>query len=110
MPFRILNDVIRQPQLGRDRESVTLPGNPDQQTISGPQRFHAELTAGILHKRRGKGINLQLAVVSGGHRADAAAMQMIQHRNRQRRTLGGIRARPQFIEQTERITVRLLQD
>ena len=43
----------------------------DEQPVGGTQGFHIELAAGVFHKGGGEGIDLQLAVVGGGHGADA---------------------------------------
>ena len=60
-----------QSQLGGNRESVALPGNPDQQPVGGAQGLHIEFAAGIFHTGRGEGVDLQLAVVGSRHGADA---------------------------------------
>ena len=103
-------DLLRQPQLGGDGEGVALPGDADQQPVGGLQGLHVELAAGILHKGGGEGVDLQLAVVGGGHGADAPVVEVVQHRDGQGRALGGVCPRPQLIEEAERIRVRMVQD
>ena len=54
--------------------------------------LHAEFAAGIFHKFSGKGINLKLAVMCGGHGAYTAAVEIIQNRDGQSSAFCGIRA------------------
>ena len=110
MALCVLYNVIRQTQTGRDRKSVALAGNANQETVGGPERFHIKFATGVLHKVSRKGVDFQLTVMSGGHCADTPVVQVIQDGNSQCRTLGGIRARTQFIEETERIHICLFQN
>ena len=81
MAFGFLDDLIRQPQLGRNGKGIALSGYADQQAVGGPQRLHTEFTAGIFHTGGGEGKNLQFTVMGGSHRADTAAVQAGKNRD-----------------------------
>ena len=67
--------------------------------VGGPQGLQVKLAAGIFHARSGQGVDLQLAVVGGCHRADTSPMQMVQYGDGKSGTLGRVGSCPQFVKQ-----------
>ena len=106
--FGIFNQVFRKSQFGRDGERVAFAGNADEQPVSGPQRFHVKLTAGIFHALRGERVDLQLAVMSRRHGADPLPVQMVQDRYGQGGAFGRIGTGAQLVEQHQRVQGRVL--
>ena len=62
----LLDDIVRQAQLGGDGKGVALSRDADEQPVGGAQGFHVKFAAGVFHPRGGEGKYLQLAVVGGG--------------------------------------------
>ena len=107
MCLRIFDDVIRNPQSGSDSKSVTLSRNADQKPVGRAERLNVELTGRIFHARRRQCIDFQFAVMRCCHRADAAAVKMIQNRSRKCCTFGRISSGTQLIKKNERVFVYL---
>ena len=108
--LRVLDDIVRQPQLAGDGKCITLPGNPDEQPIGRTQAFDVELTACIFHAGRGERVYFQFAVMRGCHSADIAAVQMGQDGNGKRRPLGRVCPGAQLIEEDEGALIYLFQE
>ena len=101
------DNVVGQAQLGGNGEGVALAGNADKESVGGLQGLHVEFAAGVLHKGGGEGVDLQLAVVGGGHGADASVVEVVQDGNGQGRSLRGVRACAQLVKEAEGIHVRM---
>ena len=108
--FRVLNDMLRQPQLSRDGKRVALSGNADEQVVGGAQAFYVKLAAGIFYAGRGQGKHLQFAVMGGGHGADVPVVEIRQDGDGQRRPLRRVRARPQLVKEHQRLFVHVFQE
>ena len=103
-----LDDALVQSQPPGDGKGVGLAGDADEQPVSGPQGLHVELTAGVLHPRRGHGEGLQLRVVGGGRRQRPLASHVLYDGDGQRRALHRVCTRTQLVEQDEAPVVGLL--
>ena len=97
--FRILDDVIRQPQLSGYGKCIALSRNADEQVVGGAKAFHVKLAACIFHTGSGQGEHLQLAVVGGSHGADVPIMEIGKDGDSQRSSLCGVRTCPQLVEE-----------
>ncbi len=92
-----------RPSFAGDGKGVALAGDADEQPVGGAQGLHVEFAAGIFHPGCGQGEDLQLAVVGGGHGADALPVEMLQDGDGQRRALRGIGARAQLVEEHQAV-------
>ena len=101
--------MLLQPQPPGDGKGVGLARYADEQPVGGPQRLHVELTAGVLHPRRGHGEGLQLRVVGGGGGERPLAPHVLDDGDGQRRALHRVSARAQLVKEDQTPVVRLLQ-
>ena len=105
-----IDDVLRDAQLGADKECVGLTGHADAQLIRRHQRFYVEFTAGVDDTGRFQRVNFHFGVVGGSHQQAALAAQLLQDADSQRSTLGGVSTGPQFIQQGQRAVPGQLQN
>ena len=75
-----------------------------------PQRFHVELDRRILRPFIGERVRLEIAEMRRHHRSAAAPVQCVENGPAQRRPLGRIGARSEFVEQDESVRPRVPQD
>ena len=105
-----IDDVILQAQTFGNGKSVTFPGNPDEQTISGTQCFHIKFTAGIFYPFCGKGVYLQFAVMGGNSSTDFPVMEIRNNSHSQCGAFRRICTCTQFVEQHQRMVCHIFQN
>ena len=71
------DNCVGQAQSGRNGKGVAFAGNSDQKPVCGTQGCHVKFAAGVFHKGRAQGINLQFTVVGGGHGTDSPVMKVV---------------------------------
>ena len=108
--LRVLDDIVRQPQLAGDGKCIALPGDSDEQTVGRAQAFDVEFTAGIFHAGRGERVYFQFTVMRGCHGADIAAVQVGQDGNGKRRPLSGVCPGAQLVEEDKGALIYLFQE
>ena len=106
----LLDEKVRQAQLAGNFKGVGLARHADGEAVGGPERLHVELHGGVFHPRRGEGEGLELAVMRGGQRGHLHRKQMFENGHGQRRALGGVGARAQFVKQRQRLGRHRLQN
>ena len=108
--FRILDNVVRQPQFAGYGKRIALPGDSDEQAVSRTQALYIEFTACIFHARSGERIYLEFAVMCSSHSADIMLVQVGQDSNSKRSSLGGICSCPQLVKEDEGMLIHFLQE
>ena len=108
--LRVVNEVFRQTQTAADFKGVGLARHADGQAVGRAQRLHIELDGSVLHALGGQCECLQFAVMRRRQRPHTDVQQALQNRLRQRRALGRVSARAQFVEQHQIIRRHLVHD
>ena len=104
------NDGLGKPQPLRDCKGIRLAGDADEQLVGRAERFHVELAACVFHARGRHGEGLELGVVRRRSDLRTLRTRLLDDGDGQCRTLNGVGARAQLIEEDQAVLVRLVQD
>ena len=107
--FGAVYDVHIHPESLAYREGVTLAGHAYEQAVCRTESFYIKLTASVFYPLSTQGKLLQLCVVSCARDFRALLSELFENRDCQRRSLDGIGACSQLVNQGEGGGVRLFK-
>src|SRR5690606_25232879 len=108
-PCRCDNFRVQAQPLG-NRQRVRASRQADDQAVSRAQRFEVKLDTGIAYAGSLYSVDFEFRVMGRHDGCDAAVLQMIEQRPRQRRTFRRVGSRADFIQQHQRTLVGFAQD
>ena len=105
-----IDQAVREPEAGGDREGVTLAGAVIEEAEGGGEPLAVELYRGVARSGVGAGERFQRLEVGRGHDEGAAALEVLEDRLGERRSLVGVGAGSQLVQEHQRAVVHLGQD